>query len=294
MSVVTHLPFNKMVPLANEMLLSMKSKDLQIYITNPQLESFIGKYGSTASLDRSTTHDGLFIVQSNLSASKASQYVTTTIQDSITLNNEGGATHQLQMTLDYQQKGDVYGLDTYRDYVRIYVPVNSQLLTGNGFDRYDRPYCGDEKSGYRLCQPDVYGDGSLVCTPPVEIGNATSYLNDPYAGKDHPLDVTGSPQNLQSDEAGRAMFGGWVVIPKNCTMKVTLSWYVPPLSQQPYNLLFQAQASVYSPLNLTIQPSPGACAQNQGQALRFSQVMDGTDLAFLVKQQGAKCSLVSQ
>jgi hypothetical protein len=293
-NTVTHLPLDKMFSLANELLHSMKSKDLQIYVTNSQLESLIGKYGSTASLDRSPTHDGFFIVQSNLSASKASQYVTTTIQDTITLNNHGGATHYLQLTLDYKQKGDVYGLDTYRDYVRIYVPVNSQLLTGNGFDQFGKPYCGDEQSGYSLCQPDVYGDGSLVCSPPIEIGYASSYLGDPYAGKDHPLDVTGPPQNQQSDEAGRAMFGGWVVIPKNCTMKVTLSWYVPPMSKQPYSLLLQAQASVYSPLDLTIQPPAGTCAFDQGNALHFSRVMDGEDIFFTVKRQGSKCSLLSQ
>ncbi len=294
MSAVTHLPINKLLPMGNEMVQSMKSKDLQIYVTNPQLEALIGKYGSTASMDRSTTHDGLFIVQSNLSASKASQYVTTKIQDTVTLDKQGGATHNLQLTLDYQQKGDVYGFDTYRDYVRMYVPVNSRLLTGNGFDEYDKPYCGDAQSGYTLCQSDVYGDGSLVCSPPIEMGYATSYLNDPYANKDHPLDVTGPPQNQQSDEQGRAMFGGWVVIPKNCTMKVTVSWYVPPMSKQPYSLLLQAQANVYSPLDLTIQSAAGTCVQQQGKSLHFAQVMDGEDLFFSVKHQGSNCSLVSQ
>ncbi len=290
-SSVTHLPITKMLALANQIFFSMKTKDLQIYVTNPQLTSLISKYGSTASLDRSTTHDGLFIVQSNLSASKASQYVTTTLQDTVTLDKQGGATHQLHMTLDYQKKGDVYGLDTYRDYIRIYVPVKSQLLAGNGFDQYDRPYCGDAQSGYSLCQPDVYSDGSLVCKPPITIGYATSYLNDPYAEKDHPLDVTGPPQNQQSDETGRAMFGGWVVIPEDCTMKVTLSWYVPPLSNQPYNLLVQAQASVYAPLDLTIQPARGTCSASQKGALHVSRKMDGRDISLLLREQGAQCSL---
>jgi Protein of unknown function (DUF4012) len=294
MSAVTHLPINKLLPMANEMLQSMKSKDLQIYVTNPQLESLIGKYGSTASLDRSTTHDGLFIVQSNLSASKASQYVTTSIKDTITLDSKGGATHNLQMTLDYQQKGDVYGLDTYRDYVRIYTPTNSQFISGNGFDQYDKPYCGDQQSSYTLCQPDVYGDGSLICTPPISIGYATQYLSgvDPYQMDDHPLDQTGAPTNRQSDEAGRAMFGGWVIIPKNCTMKVTLSWYVPPMSKQPYDLLLQAQASVYAPLDLTIQPAAGMCGQKN--VLHFSSIMNGTDINFAVKQRAAQCSLLVQ
>ncbi|HEX6478306.1 MAG TPA: DUF4012 domain-containing protein, partial [Ktedonobacteraceae bacterium] len=49
---VSHLPFNKLLPMANEILHSMKTKDLQIYVTNAQVESLIGKYGSTASLDR--------------------------------------------------------------------------------------------------------------------------------------------------------------------------------------------------------------------------------------------------
>lgn len=291
MSTVTHLPLNKILPLANEMLRSLKTKDLQIYMTNPQLESLVGKYGSIATLDRSTTHDGLFIVQANVSASKASQYVTTSIQDAITLDTQGGATHHLLLALDYQQKGDVYGFDTYRDYVRVYVPPGSQLLGGNGFDLSGRPYCGDEASGYVLCQADVYGDGSLVCKPPIEIGSATSYLNDPYAGKDHPLDVTGPPSNVQSDETGRAMFGGWVVIPKNCTMKVTLSWYVPPLTKQPYSLLVQAQAAVSAPLDLTIRPA--ACTPSHGQTLPFSQQMDGEDLFLHVKQQGTQCLLLS-
>ena len=89
------------------------------------------------------------------------------------------------------------------------------------------------------------------------------------------------------------MFGGWVVIPKNCTMKVTLSWYVPPMSQYPYTLLLQAQASVFSQLDLTIQPVSGTCVTNQGNTLHFSNVMDGEDITFTIKQQGSKCSFVS-
>lgn len=292
-SSVTHLPLNKLLPLVNEMLHSMKNKVLQVYVTDPELESLIGEYGSTASMDRFTNTDGLFIVQSNLSANKASQYVTTAIQDAITLDANGGATHNLQITLDYQQNGDVYGFDTYRDYIRVYTPLNSKLLAGNGFDQYDKPYCGDAQSGYRLCSQDVYGNGSLVCVPPIEIGYATSYLTDPYALSDHPLDLIGPPQNQRSDEVGRAMFGGWVVIPKNCTMKVTLSWYVPPISHNPYTLQLQAQASVYSPLDLTIRPMPGTCISNQGYPFHFSNVMDGEDMTFTIKQQGSKCTLLS-
>jgi hypothetical protein len=79
-------------------------------------------------------------------------------------------------------------------------------------------------------------------------------LNDPYTGQWHPLDKLGPPTNLVSDEPGRAMFGGYVVIPKNCTMTVAISWYVPPLSTAPYSLLIQRQAGTWPDINLTILP----------------------------------------
>ena len=276
------------------MLSSMKSKDLNVYLNNAQAETLIGKYGSTGSMDRSNTHDGLFIVQSNLSASKATQYVATTAQDTVTLDARGGATHHLQLTLDYQQKGSVFGMDTYRDYIRVYVPENSQFISGTGFDQYDRPYCGDAESGYRLCRSNVYGDGSLVCETPIEIGDAASFFPDPYDGTDHPLDVTGPPQNRQSDEPGRAMFGGWVVIPKNCTMKLTLSWYVPPMSQQPYSLLVQAQAGISSRYELAIQPATGTCASLSGETLQATQVLAGVNKRFTLNQSGQNCSLTTE
>jgi hypothetical protein len=95
---------------------------------------------------------------------------------------------------------------------------------------------------------------------------------------------------IDKDEAGRVMFGGWVVIPKNCSMKITVVWYVPPMGEQ-YSLLLQAQASVDSVLDLTIHPALGTCAQ-QPEGLHFAQVMDGEDHTFVVKPQGASCVLV--
>ncbi|HET8844087.1 MAG TPA: DUF4012 domain-containing protein, partial [Ktedonobacteraceae bacterium] len=46
-TTVTHLPLTKMLALANKIFFSMKTRDLQIYVTNPQLNSLIQKYGST-------------------------------------------------------------------------------------------------------------------------------------------------------------------------------------------------------------------------------------------------------
>ena len=75
------------------------------------------------------------------------------------------------------------------------------------------------------------------------------------------------------------MFGGWVVVPKNCTMTVSLSWYVPPIGQAPYTLLVQRQAGTLPELDLTILPTPGDCAALKTTGLHFDGIM-GQDMSF--------------
>ncbi|HEU5230431.1 MAG TPA: DUF4012 domain-containing protein [Ktedonobacteraceae bacterium] len=289
---VRQAPPDELLAIAHTMLYALKTRDLQIYVTNPQIEALLAQFGAAGMMDRSANHDGLYVVQANLSANKASQYVQTQIHDVVTLNAAGGATHVMQLRLIYNQIGPVYGLDTYRDYVRVYVPSGSRFLWGDGFDA-GLPYCG---AGYKECpQYDVYQNGALFCpTGVTDAGAATPMLNDPYYHAWHPLDQIGPPTNFASDEPGRTMFGGWVVVPKNCTMTVTLSWYVPPMKHAPYSLLVQRQASTLPQLDLTILPTPGDCAALATSGLHFSGIMDGLDLSFALPnhapgQAGKSC-----
>ena len=283
MDHVRHAPADEFIGLARETLTALKTKDVQLYVTNPQIEALLLDMGAAAAMDRSLTHDGLYVVQANVSASKASQYVRTIMHDEVTLDAQGGATHNLQLHLVYNQLGPVYGLDTYRDYIRVYVPPNSTFLAGDGFDS-GQPFCG---AGYGPCPlNDIYGNGDLLCADGVSrigAGPATTMLNDPYAGLNHPLNKVGAPTNFVSDEAQRAMFSGWVVIPKNCSMTVTLSWHVPALSSGPYTLLVQRQSSTFPELDLTILPSAANCGTLNGAGKHIDLVMDGQDKSFECK-----------
>ena len=277
MDDVRHAPPDEIIAIAREMLHDLKTKDLQMYFTNPQVESLLMQYGDAAQIDRSTTHDGLYVVQANLSASKASQYVKTIMHDTVTLDASGGATHLFQLRLVYNQIGQVYGYDTYRDYVRVYVPPGSRLLWGDGFDT-GVPLCG---GAYTQCSPTgIYPRDELVCPlGQYQAGAAAPSLTDPDGGHWHPLDTIGPPTNVVSDEPGRAMFGGWVIVPKNCTMTVTLSWYVPPMGTNGYNLLVQRQAGMFPELDLTILPTPGDCSALRIADFHFDGIM-GEDMSF--------------
>ncbi|GAC1568092.1 MAG: hypothetical protein NVS3B14_16170 [Ktedonobacteraceae bacterium] len=273
---VRHAPPDELLAIGQEVLHDLKTKDLQMYFTNPQVENLLMRYGDAAQLDRPAAQDSFYVVQANVSASKASQYVKTIMQDTVTLDAAGGATHLLQLRLVYNQIGPVYGYDTYRDYVRVYVPPGSKLLYGDGFDT-GVPLCGGP---YTQCpQTDVYPQDQLVCPPgQYQPGAHAPTINDPNGGSWEPLDTIGPPTNLTSDEPGRAMFGGWVIVPKNCTMNVTLSWYVPPLGKN-YALLVQKQAGMFPELDLTILPTPGDCASMGIASYHFDGIM-GEDMTF--------------
>lgn len=271
MSKVRSAPPAQLLEIADRVLSDLKSKELQMYFTDPATESILEKYGYAGQMDRATTHDGLYVVQQNLSASKASQYVQTIMQDTVTLDSKGGATHQLQIRLVYNQAGPVYGYDTYYDYLRVYVPPNSKLISGDGFSS-GTPLCG---GSYGDCPVDgVYAGGELTCPEgQYQPGAGPPSLTDPDGGHWRYLQTIGGPTNTTSDEPGRAMYGGWVIVPKNCTMNVSLSWYVPPLSNQPYSLLVQRQAGTFPELDLSILPDAADCAKLGTAGLHFDNLL---------------------
>lgn len=242
--------------IARQLFADLKTKDVQMYFNNPQVESRLTRYGDAAQIDHSTTHDGLLVVQDNLSANKASLYVQTNLQDTVTLDAAGGATHVLHMQLAYTTTTPVYGYQTYFDYVRIYVPPTSKFLWGDGFQS-GVPLCGG--AFYPSCPQDgPYPQQELVCPAhQYTVGAAPPSSLDPDGATWLPFDTSGPPTNMVSDEPGRAMFGGWVIVPRECTMNVTLSWYVPPTGNSPYSLLVQKQAGTLPQLDLTILTVPG-------------------------------------
>jgi hypothetical protein len=264
-------PASELLAIAHQVLDDLQTKDLQVYFTDATAEDVLIQYGYAGQLDRSTTHDGLFVVQQNLSASKASQYVQTIMHDTVSLDSKGGATHLLQIRLVYNQAGPVYGYDTYYDYLRVYVPPNSRLISGDGFSS-GTPLCG---GSYGSCPVDgPYPDGELVCPAgQYQPGASPPSLSGSNGATWQPLQTLGGPTNTTSDEPGRAMYGGWVIVPKNCTMTVTLSWYVPPLSQHGYSLLVQRQAGTFPELDLSILPDAADCATLGTTGLHFDGIL---------------------
>ncbi len=260
---VRHLPTKQLLNVIKVAAKDLRSRDLEIYFNNPAAEQWLANYGYSGGLDTFSKQDGFVLVQANISISKASQYVHTTEQDAIALDAQGGATHNLTITLDYNQTGPVYGYDTYADYMRVYVPHSSQLQSGNGFD-----------SGHALCAasaPVVRRNGRGF-TPVYSGCNSRAPSSSLYCpsgnytlgmrGYQKPWtdDAIGGPTATTSDLPGRGMFGGLTATPKNCTATITLSWYVPNAVKHngkhlSYTLFVQKQGGYTPTLDVTVDTS---------------------------------------
>jgi hypothetical protein len=288
---VRHLSVKQLMTFMQKAVTDIQSHDLEIYFSDPQAEAWLVAHGYADGMDTFKKQDGFMVVQSNISISKASQYVHTTEQDNVTLDAQGGATHNLTITLDYQQTGPVYGYDTYADYIRVYAPPNAQFISGDGFDT-DKPLCGPGAPGGKGGgiggtggppggtggTPGGTGPGSGSGGPagcdqyktmfPSDArycpsGNYSLGQNAYVPGKGFtfwPIDNLGAPTALTSDMPGRAMWGGLTVTPKNCISYITLSWYVPHVvkhiaGQAPYALLVQKQGGYIPTVQITIDAS---------------------------------------
>lgn len=272
-----HLPPSKLMGVFKQALKDIQSRDLEIYFNNPTAEGWLAQHGYSGSISTFSHVDGFDVSQANISISKASQYVHTTLEDDVTLDASGGATHNLTITLNYQQTGPVYGYDTYADYIRVYAPADATLLSGDGFD-----------TGHALCTPKGTSNvppGTSTPSggkPPANSSNCAQYNtmfpsaarycpNNDYAlgergyiaGKGYtlwPYDSLSGPTELSSDLPGRAMWGGLTETPKNCISYITLSWYVPHAvrkvhGQPVYTFLFQKQSGLSPTLIVSINAS---------------------------------------
>jgi hypothetical protein len=113
----------------------VRTKDVQLYFTAPAAEKLL----TLAQVDdtiRSPSGDSLMVVDANLSPNKANSFITSTINDQVTINTQGQVMHHMTLTYAWTLPGQNYGNPIYRDYVQVYVPPESQLQAQQGWQPY--------------------------------------------------------------------------------------------------------------------------------------------------------------
>ncbi len=102
---IKKLPTSKLIPLAKQELADMRARDVQIYVTNKDIEDMLVKARASGAVDTTPGVDGYILNQANVSVAKSTPYVKVTQTDDVTLDNSGGATHRLTITLHNDPTG---------------------------------------------------------------------------------------------------------------------------------------------------------------------------------------------
>ena len=125
-------PSSSLFVLLRLLMNSLRSKDIQIYFNSRVAEDLLHSYHLDSAV-QSSMGDNLFVVDTNFSPNKANAFITNTLNDQVIIDQNGNSTHYTTLSYAWKVKGDAYGSPLYRDYVRVYVPPRSTLLTQSGW-----------------------------------------------------------------------------------------------------------------------------------------------------------------
>lgn len=108
--------------------------DIQVYMNDPSLESFVDEIGLSGKLYAPPScqisnclPDYLFILDSNLGVNKDNFVLAKKFYEEITLSDKGNLSHSLTLTFSNQAKSETWPLGRYKTYLRIYLPEGTDI-----------------------------------------------------------------------------------------------------------------------------------------------------------------------
>jgi len=122
--------------LAETLIKVLSTKDIQIYSTHKDIQSELVKFGWAGDM-KNAGFDYLQIVNTNIAGGKTDNDIVQTIDHQAEILSDGHVVNTLRITRTNNGPVDnpFAGIDGGNmDYMRIYVPLGSQLLEASGFD----------------------------------------------------------------------------------------------------------------------------------------------------------------
>ncbi len=111
---------------------SVHTKDIQVYFNANAAENLLHLAHLDAAI-QAPQGDSFFVVDTNPSGNKANNFITSTLQDTVTIDANGNALHHEILHYAWLLPGDIYGNPIYYDYIHIYVPPGSTLYAVDGW-----------------------------------------------------------------------------------------------------------------------------------------------------------------
>jgi len=231
--------------LASALGKSLASKDIQVYFTDPSTQAAAADFGWTGALQPIDGADFLSVVDTNIAGGKTDGVVSEDVRHETRVETDGSIVDTVTVSRAHHGKlGELFTGIKNIDYMRVYVPQGSRLLSAEGFKA--------PGEGYFLPQDDSLQPSTMLSA--VE-GTATT---DPTSG------------TRISQESGLTVFGNWVQLEPGETRSVKLSYRLPfriqDLTKRPVSRLDRVREAlgVWTPtaaMRLVVRKQPGAAGR---------------------------------
>lgn len=201
-------PKNKLPKLFEAGFKSLVEKHVLFYLFDSKAQDAVSSFGIAGTI-KSTNGDYLQINDANLGGRKSNLYVTNEITQKYSVGKDGYIEKTLTLTYKNPMKQDGWLNSVLPDWVRIYVPKGSTLISFDGVEDKAEPYDDLGKTvfaGYFQLRPEGVSKLTLKYKLPIK-GNAKelNLLIQKQPGLDAPLYTITSGRNeeeffLKSDK----------------------------------------------------------------------------------------------
>lgn len=216
---------------------SLAQKDIQIYFDDNGLESAIEELGWSGSLKK-TEGDYLMVVNTNLGGGKTDMVIDQDVQVDVTIADDGSVVNTVTITKTHHGMPDaLFSGRNNVDYLRLYVPEGSELLSADGFE---------------IPADELFEESDVPLELDDDLALAmTNVRKDPNSG------------TAVWDEEGKTVFGNWMQTAPGETQVVRFTYKLPfTVAPESHGLIAAAKKQLgwgsVLPYSMLVQKQPGA------------------------------------
>lgn len=222
-----------LLPVLQIFYTALNEKDILLHFNDPFIQNEVEQLGWTGSV-RSTSKDYLQVVDTNIGGGKTDAVIDEVIQHQADIQSDGSIIDTVIITRTHRgASGDPFADVNNWDYLRVYVPAGSTLISATGYTQPDSKLILEPSADYELDEDlrTISGDALIDEATKTRI----------------------------SEEFNKTVFGNWVETRPGETSLVTLQYRLPFTLQLSgllssadyYGLLVQKQPGSFDPLIIT-------------------------------------------
>lgn len=200
-------PKDKLPKLFEAAFKSLFEKHVLFYLFDSKAQDAVNSFGIAGTI-KVTNGDYLYINDANLGGRKSNLYITNEIAQEYSTGKDGYIEKTLTLTYKNPEKQDGWLNSVLPDWVRIYVPKGSTLISFDGVEDKAAPYEDLGKTvfaGYFQLRPEGVSKLTLKYKLPIKVKGEVDLLIQKQPGLDAPLYTITSGRNndeffLKSDK----------------------------------------------------------------------------------------------